>query len=323
MSLSVVLGIDLAKQKFDAALLVDGKTKHKTCKNLAEGFEALTVWLEKQGVEKVHACLEATGSCGDDLAVYLHDAGHIVSIVNPARIKGFAQSELIRTKTDKMDAALIARFCLAMKPKEWTPPLPEMRSLKALVRRVDSLIDMRSQEKNRISTAHESITSLIKEHIAYLDQEIEKIRKQIAELIGQNPNLKEKEELLKSIPALGKATIPRILAELDDLDKFNHVREMVAFIGLAPREKLSGSSIKGKPRLSKIGHARLRKALYMPALVSIQCNPVMIAFYNRLKDKGKNGKVIVCAIMRKLVHVIFGVLKSGKKYDPNFKPISA
>ena len=164
---------------------------------------------------------------------------------------------------------------------------------------------------------------MIKEHIAYLDQEIERIRQQIAGLIEQDPNLKRKKELLDSIPALGKATIPHILAELDDLEKFNHVRELVAFIGLAPKETLSGSSMKGKSRLCKIGHAQLRKALYMPALVSIQCNPVMIAFYNRLKDKGKNGKVIVCAIMRKLVHVIFGVLKSGKKYDPNFQPISA
>jgi transposase len=222
-----------------------------------------------------------------------------------------------------MDAALIARFCLAMKPGAWIPPSQEIRSLRALVRRVDSLIDMRSQEKNRISTAHESVSLLIKEHIAYLDQEIERIRQQIAGLIEQDPNLKGRKELLDSIPALGKATIPRILAELDDLGKFNHVRELVAFIGLAPKETLSGSSIKGKPRLCKIGHARLRKALYMPALVSIQCNPVMIAFYNRLKDKGKNGKVIVCAIMRKLVHVIFGVLKSGKKYDPNYKPAFA
>jgi transposase len=322
MSVSV-LGIDVSKQKFDAALLVDGKTKHKTCKNSAEGFETLTLWLEKQGIQKVHACMEATGSYGEDLAIYLHEAGHVVSIVNPARIKGFAQSELIRTKTDKIDAGVIARFCLTMKPDPWIPPSPEIRSLKALVRRVDSLIDMRSQEKNRISTAHESVISLIKEHIAYLDQEIEKIRRQIADLIGQNPHLKRRKELLDSIPGIGKATIPHILAELDDLEKFNHVRQMVAFIGLAPRETLSGSSIKGKPRLCKIGHARLRKALYMPALVSIQCNPVMIAFYNRLKEKGKNGKVIVCAIMRKLVHVIFGVLKSGKKYDPNYKPAAA
>jgi transposase len=322
MSVSV-LGIDIAKRKFDAALLINGKTKHKTCKNSAEGFETLMIWLEKQGIQKVHACLEATGNYGEDLAIYLHEAGHIVSIVNPARIKGFAQSELIRTKTDKLDAALIARFCLAMKPVPWTPPLPEIRSLRALVRRADSLVDMRSQEKNRISTAHESVILLIKEHIVYLDQEIEKIRRQIADLIRQNPHLKRRKELLDSIPAIGKVTIPHILAELDDPEKFNHVRKMVAFIGLAPKETLSGSSIKGKPRLCKIGHARLRKALYMPALVSIQCNPIMIAFYNRLKDKGKNGKVIVCAIMRKLVHIIFGVLKSGKKYDPNFLTISA
>jgi transposase len=318
-----VLGIDIAKQKFDIALLLEGKTKHKTCKNSTEGFEALILWLEKQGIQKVHVCLEATGNYGEDLAIYLHEAGHIVSIVNPARIKGFAQSELIRTKTDKLDAALIARFCLAMKPGAWSPPSPEIRSLRALVRRVDSLVDMRSQEKNRIGTAHESVLLLIKEHIAYLDQEIEKIRQQIAELIEQNPNLKQKKDLLDSIPGIGKVTIPIILAELDDLEKFTHVREVVGFIGLAPKETLSGTSIKGKPRLCKIGHARLRKALYMPALVSIQCNPVMIAFYNRLKEKGKNGKVIVCAIMRKLVHIIFGILKSGKKYDPNYKPAFA
>jgi transposase len=316
-----VLGIDIAKQKFDVALLIDGKTKHKTCKNSAEGFETLMIWLEKQGIQKVHACLEATGNYGEDLAIYLHEAGHIVSIVNPARIKGFAQSELIRTKTDKIDAGIIARFCLAMEPSPWSPPSPEIRSLRALVRRVDSLVDMRSQEKNRISTAHESVIPLIKEHIVYLDQEIEKIRKQIAELIEQNPKLKQKRDLLDSIPGIGKVTIPTILAELDDLGKFTHVREVVAFIGLAPKETLSGSSIKGKPRLCKIGHARLRKALYMPALVSIQRNPVMIAFYNRLKEKGKNGKVIVCAIMRKLVHIIFGILKSGKKYDPNYKSV--
>jgi transposase len=110
---------------------------------------------------------------------------------------------------------------------------------------------------------------------------------------------------------------------LNDLDKFTHVREVVAFIELAPKETISESSIKGKPRLCKIGHVRLRKALYMPALISIQCNTVMIAFYYRLKEKGKNGKVIVCAIMRKLVQVILGILKSGKKNDPNYKPALA
>ena len=241
MSLTI-LGIDISKQKFDAALFIDGKIKNKTCKNSTEGFDVLKTWLEKQGVETVHACLEATSNYGEDLAIYLHAAGHKVSIVNPVRIKGFAQSELIRTKTDKMDASLIARFCLAMKPEAWIPPAPEIRSLRAWVRRIDSLIDMRSQEKNRIGSAHESVIVLIKEHIAYLDQEIEKIRKQIEDLIKQNPQLKQKKDLLASIPGLGKVTISHLLAELNNLDKFNHVREMVAFIGLAPKETISGSS---------------------------------------------------------------------------------
>ena len=315
-----ILGIDVAKQKIEVALLVEGKIKNKYFKNAAEGFEALAVWLRKLGRERVHACLEATGNYGEDLAIFLHEVGHTVSVVNPARIKGFAQSELIRTKTDKIDAGIIARFCLAMKPEAWTPPSPEIRSLRALARRADNLIDMLTQEKNRLGTAHDSVIPLIKEHIVYLEDEIEKLRSQIADLIDRDPDLKRKKDLLASIPGIGKATIAALLAELDDLDRFKHVRELVAFIGLAPKETLSGSSIKGKPRLCKTGHARLRKALYMPALVSIQCNPLMIAFYRRLKEKGKNGKVIVCAIMRKLVHVIFGVLKSGKMYDPNHKP---
>lgn len=111
MSDPVVLGIDMSKQKFDAALLVGGKLKHKSCKNSPDGFEVLSQWLRKQGVDRLHACLEATGSYGDELALYLYDAGHTVSIVNPARIRGFAQSELLRTKNDKMDVGLIARFC--------------------------------------------------------------------------------------------------------------------------------------------------------------------------------------------------------------------
>jgi transposase len=318
-----ILGIDISKQRFEVALLVEGKIKNKSFHNTTEGFEALALWLNKLGIQQVYACLEATGNYGEDLALFLHEAGHIVSMVNPARIKGFAQSELIRTKTDKIDAGIIARFALAMKPDPWIPPPPEIRSLRALVRRADSLIDMLTQEKNRLGTAHESVIPLVKEHMAYLNQEIEKVRNQIAELIDRDPDLKQKKKLLLSIPGIGKVTTAAILAELYNLDRFNHVRELVAFIGLAPKEKISGSSIKGKPRLCKIGHSRLRKALYMPALVSIQFNPVIIRFYDRLKEKGKNGKVVVCAVMRKLIHIIFGILKSGKKFDPNYKPIIA
>src|SRR5512139_3349006 len=121
-----VLGIDIAKQRIEVALLVDGKVKNKSFKNTTEGFEALALWLRKLEIPQVQACLEATGNYGEELAIYLYEAGHSVSIVNPARIKGFSQSELIRTKTDKIDAGIIARFCLAMRPKAWVPPSPEV-----------------------------------------------------------------------------------------------------------------------------------------------------------------------------------------------------
>ncbi|MCL5019422.1 MAG: transposase [Patescibacteria group bacterium] len=125
---------------------------------------------------------------------------------------------------------------------------------------------------------------------------------------------------MASIPGIGKATIAAILAELDNLGKIKQVQELVAFIGLAPKETLSESSIKSKPRLCKIGHAHLGKSLYMSMLVSIRYNCLDDCFLSTAKGEGNNRKVIVWAIMRKLIHVIFGVLKSGKKYDPNYKP---
>jgi transposase len=315
-----VIGVDIAKKKFDVALFMNGKFRHKTCLNTRQGFEELSLWLKKQGVDRVRVCMEATGTYGDELAAYMHDEGHTVSIVNPARIKGFAQSELLRTKNDKVDAALIARFCVAMTPDAWTPPPPEIRRLQSFVKRVDALIVMRTQEQNRVGTAHDTIETSVKEHIDYLDHEIEKLKRQIAEHINSDPNLATKSDLLRSIPGIGESTIAVILSALHIFEGVDRVQKTVAFIGLAPREMISGSSIKGKPRICKIGHARLRKALFMPALVSLRYNPVLIDFGNRLRKNGKNGKVIVCAVMRKLVHIVYGVLKSGKPFDSNYKP---
>jgi transposase len=129
-----ILGIDIAKQRVAVAWLMGGKVKNKSFKNAPEGFEALALWLRKTGIQQVHACLEATGNYGEALAIYLYEANHTVSIVNPACIKGFTQRELIPTKTDKIDAGIIARFCLAMKPESWVPPSPKIRSLRALVK---------------------------------------------------------------------------------------------------------------------------------------------------------------------------------------------
>lgn len=318
-----MLGVDSAKKKFDVALLINGKLKHKVFTNNEEGFELLMAWLQKQNVDHVHVCLEASSTYGDELATCMHDAGHTVSIVNPARIKGFARSELLRTKNDKVDAGLIARFCHAMHPEPWTPQPLAMRTLQTLVRRVDALITMRTQELHRLGTAQDTIEQSIREHVVYMDKQIDALKRQITDLIKNDPDLKAKSDLLTSILGIGEATIAAILAELPVFERCDRVQKVVAFIGLAPRQFISGSSLKGKPRLSKVGNAQLRKALFMPALVSIQCNPIIQAFYHRLKEKEKNGKVIVCAIMRKLVHLIFGILKSGMPFDPNYTPYCA
>ena len=311
-----ILGVDIAKRKFDVALLVNDKLKHKVFTNNREGFVELLTWLKKQGVDHAHVCLEASSTYGDELATLLYDAGQRVSIVNPARIKGFAQSELLRTKNDKVDAGVIARFCHTMRPHPWAPLPPEVRILQALVRRVDALMSMRTQELNRIETTHATVVASLREHVAYLDQEITKLKKQIAGHIKNDPNLKTKRDLLRSIPGIGEATIAAILAELALFEQCDRVQKVVAYIGLAPKEFTSGSSLKGKPRICKMGNARMRKALYMPSLVAMQYNPVIISFSQRLLARGKNGKVVVCAVMRKLVHLIVGVLKSGRPFDP-------
>lgn len=311
------LGIDVGKLKLDVTLLINGKTKTKTVKNSKEGFQTLSDWLKKHGAGRVHACMEATGSYGDGLALYLHEAGHIVSIVNPVRIKGFAKSELVRTKNDTVDAGIIARFCLAMSPSPWTPPAPAIRRLQAVVRRLDAMIIMHTQEENRLDVSHSLVEPSIKEHLAYLDSEIKKLKAQIRSEINNDPGLKSKKELLISIPGISDTTIAVILAEID-FQKFESVKQVVAFIGLAPKETLSGSSVKGKPRICKIGNARLRKSFYMPALVAARFNPIVANFYRRLKESGKNGKVAVCAAMRKLVHIIYGVLKTGKPFNPDY-----
>ena len=150
MTISII-GIDISKLKFDLCLLREnGKLKHKVFPNTANGFVQLSAWLQKQRVELVHACMEATGTYGEALAFYLFDAGHQVSIINPATIKAYAQSHLSRTKTDKVDATLIAQFCQERKPPAWSPLPREVRDLQSFVRRLESLLEMHQMEANRL-----------------------------------------------------------------------------------------------------------------------------------------------------------------------------
>ena len=314
----IVIGIDISKKKFDLALLRGGKVKHKTFANTTGGHEGLIDWLRKLGVQTAHACMESTNVYGEALAEMLFDHGYTVSLVNPSRVKGFALSELSRTKTDKADAGVIARFCLALNPAPWTPDPQEIRELRALVRRLESLIEMRQQEVNRLHVAPAIVAPDLEDHIAYLDQEIKATKERIRNHIDKHPDLKEKKTLLESIPGIGEATIHVILSEFADITRFRNAKCLAAFVGVAPKERLSGSSVRGRTVLSKMGRGKLRKALFMPALVALRYNPLLKAMKERMLAAGKAKMAIVGAAMRKLVHLIYGVLKSGKPFDVNY-----
>ena len=316
------LGIDISKLKFDVCLVrAGGKFRHRVFSNSPAGFAQLSAWLLKQKVERAHACLEATGSYGEALTTYLHEAGHVVSVVNPAAIKAYGQSYLSRTKTDKADATLIAQFCAERRPPAWQPLPTEMRHLQALVRRLDSLVEMRQMEANRLEVASgaEAVKDSLVGHLAFLDQEIARTEELIRAHIGTHPGLREQRDLLLSIPGLGSTTAAKLLSEILDVKLYAGARQLAAFAGLAPRLHESGSSVRRKARLSKTGAPRLRKALYFPAIVAIRHNPYVRALSERLKERGKCPMQIIGAAMRKLVHLAYGVLKSGKPFDPEMK----
>jgi len=312
---SAILGIDIAKQTFQVALLLEQKVTTGKFNNTTAGFGMLERWLVKHGAERVHACLEATGTYGEALAEHLHRAGHMVSVPNPARIKGFAQSELSRTKTDKADAQLIARFCSVMKPEPWQPPAPEVKELQSLVRRLEALNGMLDQERNRLETAEAIVKDSIERVIKHLQQEIKATRKLIRNHINRHPDLRGKRDLLETIPGIGPGTSAMILAEFGDVSRFPDAGNMASFCGLTPRHRQSGTSVRGRSMLSKTGSSRIRKALFMPALAAIRYNPVIKAFRAQLLANGKHKMIIVGAVMRKLVYLAFGVLKSGRPFD--------
>lgn len=317
-----ILGIDVSKDKFDVVLLRDSGCRHKVFANNAAGFEALKGWLHNRGVEGLHACMEATGPYWEELAIALHQAGYTVSVVNPARVKAFAQSQMRRTKNDRVDAIVIAHFCRALGPQPWTPPAPELRQLQALTRRLEDLRGLQAQEKNRLSTPESApeVSQSIERTIALLQGEIDALQRQIEEHIEAHPPLKQQCTLLASIPGIGSATAASLAAELVHIATFSSARQLAAYAGLVPSERRSGSSLRGRPRLSKAGRTQLRKALFYPAMAAARFNPLIRPFYHRLIAAGKPKMLALAACMRKLLHIIFGVLKHQQPFNPNYQP---
>jgi len=237
---------------------------------------------------------------------------------SPAQVP--AQTELSRTKTDKRDASLIARYCFQHRPPSWAPPPPEISELQSLLRRLESLLDMRQQEANRLEAGinASSVKASVTDHMAYLDEQIAHTQSLIKDHIDENPSLRQQRDLLSSIPGIGELTAAKLLAEIVDIKQYSSARQVAAFAGLVPRHHQSGTSVRGKPRLCKVGAARLRKAMYFPAIVATHHNPAIKAMSQRLRERGKCPMQIIGAAMRKLIHIAYGVLKSGKPFDAHY-----
>lgn len=313
------VGIDVSKDQLVVCLLTTQGSTESQVDNTRKGFNQLHHWLKKKRATQAHICLEATGIYGIEVAQFLHDKGYLVSVVNPARIKGFAASQMRRSKTDTLDAAVIAAFCRALQPERWTPPEPAWYELRALLRHLDDLQQTRQQQVNRLEAA---TTNLVREqlqqHIAFLDEQITQLKQQITDHLNQYPDLKQQVELLTSIPGIGNLTAARLVAEIRSFSAFEDVRQLVAFVGLDPTRHESGRRVRGGHSISRKGRSALRGALYLPALVAKRHNPLLRAFAQRLEANGKLPKQIIVAVMRKLLHLAYGILKSGQPFDPNF-----
>ena len=192
-----------------------------------------------------------------------------------------------------------------------------MRRLRALVSRREALLDLRTQESNRLEVAAtQEVRSSIETVIAHLDEQIKQIERQIKKDIDDDPTLKAQRDLLVSIPGVGDKTISMFLSHYGGELRFEKTRQAVAFAGLDTKKHESGSSVKGKPRLSKMGHSQIRRGLYMPAVVAMSKTAWGKAFSSRLLAAGKPKMLILGALMRKIVSIAYGVLKSGTPFNP-------
>jgi transposase len=313
-----VRGIDLAKLSFDATLLLStGEQHYASFSNNAEGFTQLQAWLLERNVSELHACMEATNIDWEALATWLHAHGYTVSVVNPARIKGFAQATMQRNTTDKLDSAVIAAFCAKHQPTAWAPVSAEQRRLRALVRHRDDLLPTQLQQQNRLRDTTDtlvkaSLTTLLKA----ITIELAAVERQIKEQLAAQTTMRTNLTLLTSIVGIGAVTAAKLLAEFADLDQYESAKAAAADAGLTPSHYESGTSVRRRPRMSKLGKTGIRAALYWPAITAMTRCPAIKAFAERLAARGKPTKVIIGAVMRKLVHICYGVLKHQTPYDP-------
>jgi transposase len=313
----VAVGIDVSKDHLDVALLGPARPLLRRQANLAAAFPSLLAWIQAHTQAPVHVCLEATGTYHEALLAFLLSAGLRVSVLPSNRLKAFRESEGMRSKTDKLDALLLAKYCQQKAPALYVPLPEDLAELRDLLSRLLQLEEMRQQERNRLGNARlcQSSQAQLLEHIALLSSWMADLLKQIRAHIKEHEALAAALLLLRTIPGIGERTGWHLLVLLgSDASRFPSPRHLVLFVGVDVARRDSGKRKAGQ--ISKRGPAHLRGCLGMAAIVSKRWDADMQQWATELRARGKKGRQVRVAIMRKLLHLAYGVLRSGQPYDP-------
>jgi transposase len=320
------VGIDIAATTFVSTWAEVGQapTRPSTFDQTDTGFAAFQAQLPAHvAPAQILIAMEATSSYWIRLAVTLHQSGYGVAVLNPKYVKKFAESLPRRSKTDALDAHVILRFATERQPSPWTPPPAAYHELRQRLMARDALLEMRQQARNQqhalsqwpvvvaaVTDRFDAVLAALDEQLATLDEEIT--------IALQAGAWAASAALLLSIPGIGIQAAAWLLVTTFNFTLCDSPEALVAYAGLSPLQRESGTSIRGQPYVGRGGNARLRTVLYMAALSASRYNPSMQAFYTRLRERGKAGKVARCAVARKLIHLAWAVVEHGQRFDPAY-----
>jgi transposase len=313
------LGLDVDKATIKACLLRSGDKRGSRTEinNSIAGGQKLLAWLHGVDLADVHVCLEPTGKYSRVIAAFLHEAGLKVSQVHSYAVLHHGRSKNYRNKTDRIDAYLLADYCLKENPPTWEPPAPSQAELAELQSRIYDVDEMLRQEQNRLAAGGVSsfVQQDIKEHIAHLLVRKEALEAAAKDLVQKDALLSANFKIINSIIGLSDKSSLALLSAVR-FERFSKPRSVGCFAGLTPAKYESGTSVSMRECISRKGSSKLRERLYFPAMVAIQHNPQMRAFANHLEARGKPSKVIICAVMRKLLVLVATLIKKQELYDP-------
>jgi len=313
-----VAGIDISKQFFEAGVLINGKEQLRRFAYNQEGLKALVKWLP----EGAHCVMEATGPYYLRLACYLHQQGLTVSVVNPLVIKRFSQMRLLRAKTDRADAKLIARYALSEQPPLWQPPVAyqlKLQQLEALLQQLQkqhTALDNQLEAFEATGLMDKEVKELLEKTTKHLQKQIERITAKMEALTQEHHG--ELLDHLVSIPGIGKKTAIVLIVLSNGFKKFSNYKQLSAYIGLSPRIYESGTSVKGKAKICKMGMSSSRAMLYVCAWSACKCNKGCKELYERLLTKGKAKQVALIAVANKLLKQAFAIATNNTSYDENY-----